>query len=65
MDENALVDTVLPETEGGTMMCSSEADIPRGGSAHLEHRRPDGWTSTPCGKDDDEAGSQAFVMTGR
>ena len=64
MDENALVDTVLPETEGGTMMCSSEADIPRGGSAHLEHRRPDGWTSTPCGKDDDEAGSQAFVMTG-
>ena len=64
MDENALVDTMLPETEGGTTMCSSEADIPRGGSAHLEHRRPDGWTSTPRGKDDDEAGSQAFVMTG-
>ena len=46
------------------MMSSSEADIPRGGSAHLEHRRPDGWTSTPCGKDDDEASSQTFVRTG-
>ena len=64
MDKNALVDTVLPETEGGTTMCSNEADIPRGGSAHLEHRRRDGWTSTPRGKDDDETGSQAFVMTG-
>ena len=64
MDKNALVDTVLPETEGGTTMCSSEAVIPRGDSAHPEHRRPDGWTSTPRGKDDDETGSQAFVMTG-
>ena len=64
MDENPLVDTVLLETEAGTMMSSSEADIPRGGSAHLEQRRPDGWTSTPCGKDDDEASSQTFVRTG-
>ena len=64
MDKNALVDTVLPETEGGTTMCSSEAAIPRGGSAHPEHRRPDGWTSTPRGKNDDETGSQAFVTTG-
>ena len=46
------------------MMSSSEADIPRGGFAHLEHRRPDGWTSTPCGKDDDEASSQSLVRTG-
>ena len=46
------------------MMSSSEADIPRGGFAHLEHRRPDGWTSTPCGKDDDEASSQPLVRTG-
>ena len=64
IDESALVDTVLLETEGGIMMSSSEADIPRGGSAHLEHRRPDGWTSTPCGKDDDEASSQTLVKTG-
>ena len=60
----ALVDTVLLETEGGIMMSSSEADIPRCGFAHLEHRRPDGWTSTPCGKDDDEASSQPLVRTG-
>ena len=45
------------------MMSSSEADIPRGGFAHLEHRRPDGWTSTPRGKDDDEASSQTLVRT--
>ena len=62
--ESALVDTVLLETEGGIMMSSSEADIPRGGFAHPEHRRPDGWTSTPCGKDDDEASSQPLVRTG-
>ena len=45
-------------------MSSSEADIPRGGFAHLEHRRPDGWTSTPRGKDDDEKDTKAFAMTG-
>ena len=45
-------------------MSSSEADIPRGVFAHPEHRRPDGWTSTPCGKDDDEASSQPLVRTG-
>ena len=42
------------------MMSSSEADIPRGGFAHIEHRRPD----TPRGKDDDEASSQPLVRTG-
>ena len=46
------------------MISSSEADIPRGGFAHFEHRRPDGWTSTPCRKDDDEASSQPLVRTG-
>ena len=64
MDKNALVDMVLPEIGGDTTMSSSEADSPRGGSAHPEHRRPDGWTSTPRGKVDDETSSQAFVMTG-
>ena len=69
--DSALVDTVLLETEGGIMMRSSEADIPRGGFAHHEHRRPDGWTSTPRGKDDekncsdhDETSSQPLVKTG-
>ena len=63
MDKSALVDTMLPKTEGGTTVCSSEAAIPRGGSALLEHRRPDGWTSTPRGKVD-ETGPKAFVTTG-
>ena len=52
-------------------MRSSEADNPRGGFAHHEHRRPDGWTSTPRGKDDekncsehDETSSQPLVKTG-
>ena len=69
--ESTLVDTVVHETEGSTTMRSSEADNLRGGFAHLERRRPDGWTSTPCGKDDekncrehDETRSQPFVRTG-
>ena len=45
------------------MMRSSEACSPRGGYAHHEHRHPDGWTSTPRGKDDDEASSQPLVKT--
>ena len=69
--ESTIVDTVAHETEGSTTMRSSEADNLRGGFAHLEHRRPDGWTSTPRGKDDekncsehDETSSQPFVRTG-
>ena len=53
------------------MMRSSEACSPRGGYAHHEHRRPDGWTSTLRGKDDekncsehDETSSQPLVKTG-
>ena len=52
-------------------MRSSEADNLRGGFAHLEHRRPDGWTSTPRGKENekncsehDETSSQPLVRTG-
>ena len=63
-DKSALVDMTFPETGGGSTVCSSEAAIPRGGSALPEHRRPDGWTSTPRGEDDDETGSKAFVTTG-
>ena len=69
--ESTLVDTVVHETEGSTTMRSSKAGDIRGGIAHLEHRRPDGWTSTPCGKDDekncsehDETSSQPLVRTG-
>ena len=45
-------------------MRSNEAAIPRGVSALSELRRPDGWTSTPRGEDDDETGTKAFAMTG-
>ena len=52
-------------------MRSNEADNLRSGFAHLVHRRPGGWTSTPRGKDDekncsehDETSSQPFVRTG-
>ena len=69
--ESTLVDTVVHETEGSTMKRSSKADNLRGGLAHLEHRRPDGWTSTPRGRDDekncserDETSSHPLVRTG-
>ena len=52
-------------------MRRSEADNPRGGFAYHVHRRPDGWTSTARGKDDenncsehDETSSQPLVRTG-
>ena len=63
--------TVVHETEGSTTMRSSETDNPWGGSAHFEHRRPDGWTSTPRGKDEEkncgkhvDTSSQPLVRTG-
>ena len=66
-----LVDKVVQETEGSTMMRSRGACSPRGDHAHHEHRRPDGWTSTLRGKDDekncsehDETSSQTLVKTG-
>ena len=37
---------------------------PRGVSALLELRRPDGWTSTPRGKDEEEKDTKAFAMNG-
>ena len=43
--ESILVDTVAHETEGSTAKRSSKAGDLRGGSAHLEHRRPDGWNT--------------------
>ena len=69
--EGTLVDTVVHETEGSTTMRNSETDNPWGGYAHFEHRRPDGWTSTPNGKDEEkncgkhvDTSSQPLVRTG-
>ena len=56
--ESTLVDTVAHETEGSTTKRSSKAGNLRGGLAHLEHRRPVGWTSPPCGSDDEKKCSE-------
>ena len=39
------------EIERRSMKCSSTAANQRGVPAQFEHRRQDGWTSTPCGSD--------------
>ena len=44
--ESTLVDAVAQETER-SMKRSSKAENQRGGIAQHEHRRQDGWTSTP------------------
>ena len=69
--ESTLVDTVAHETEGSTTKCSSKASNLRGCFAHLEHGRPDGWTSTPRGSDNekkcsgrDETRPHSLVRTG-
>ena len=56
--ESTLVDTVAHETEGRSNKRSSSAGNLRGGFAHLEHRRPDGWTSTCRGSDDEKKCSE-------
>ena len=45
--ESTLVDVVAQETERRSMKRSSKAANQRGGIAQHEHRRQDGWTSTP------------------
>ena len=62
--ESTLVDTVALETEGNTTERSSKAGNLRGGFAHHEHRRPDGWTSTPRGSDDEKKCSERDKTAG-
>ena len=66
-----LLTLLAHETEGRSKKRSSKAGNLRGGLAHLEPRRPDGWTSTPRGRDDekncserDETSSHPLVRTG-
>ena len=63
--ESTLVDTVAHETEGSTTKRSSKAGSLRGGFAHLEHIRPDGWTSTPRGSDDEKKCSERDKTAGK
>ena len=56
--ESTFVDAEAQETERRSTMRSSKAENQRGGSAQHEHRRQDGWTSTPRGSDDEKKCSE-------
>ena len=62
--ESTLVETVAQETEGRSTKRSSKADNQRCGFAQHEHRRPDGWTSTPRGSDDEKKCSERDKTAG-
>ena len=62
--ESTLVDAVAQETERRSMKRSSKVANQRCGIAQHEHRRQDGWTSTPRGGDDENKGSERDKMAG-
>ena len=62
--EGTRVDTVAQETERRSTKRSSKADNQRGGFAQHEHRRPDGWTSTPRGRGDEKKCSERDKTAG-
>ena len=61
--ESTLVEAVAQDIER-SMKRSSKVANQRGGIAQHEHRRQDGWTSTPRGSDDGKKGSERDRMTG-
>ena len=62
--ESTLVDAVAPETERRSMKRSSKVANQRSGVAQHEHRRQDGWTSTPCVSDDIRKDSECDETAG-
>ena len=62
--ESTLVEAVAQEIERRNMTRSSTAANQRGGTAQHEHRRQDGWTSTPCGNGDEKKDSERDVTAG-
>ena len=62
--ESTLVDTEAQETERKSTKRSSKAENQRGGLAQHEHRRQDGWTSTPRGSDDEKKCSERDKTAG-
>ena len=62
--ESTLVDTAAHETEGSNTKRSSKAGNLRSGFAHLEHGRPDGWTSTLRGSGDEKKCSERDKTAG-
>ena len=61
--ESTLVEAVAQEIERRSMKRSSKVANQRGGIAQLEHRRLDGWTSAPRGRDDGKKASEPDRMT--
>ena len=62
--ESTLVEAVAQEIERRSMKRSSTVANQRGVPAQLEHRRQDGWTSTPRGSDDEKKGSERVTTAG-
>ena len=62
--ESTLVEAVAQEIERRSMKRSSTVANQRCGPAQHEHRRQDGWTSTPRGSDDEKKGSERDTTTG-
>ena len=62
--ESTRVDTEAQETERRSTKRSSKANNQRGGFAQHEQRRPDGWTSTPRGSDDEKRCSERDKTAG-
>ena len=62
--ESTLVDAVAQETERRSMKRSSKAENQRSGIAQHEHRRQDGWTSTPRGSGEEKKCSERDRIAG-
>ena len=62
--ESTLVEAVAQEIERRSIKRSSKITNQRCGIAQQEHRRQDGWTSTPHGSDDEKKGSERDTMAG-
>ena len=62
--ESTLAEAVAQEIERRSMMRSSTVTDQRGVPAQHEHRRQDGWTSTPRWSDDEKKGSERDTTAG-
>ena len=62
--ECTLAEDVAQETERRSMKRSSTVANQRSVPAQHEHRRQDGWTSTPRGSDDEKKGSERDMTAG-
>ena len=63
-DDSTLAEAEAQETERKSMKSSSTAEIQWCVPAQPEHRRQDGWTSTPCGSDGTKQDNDLDMKTG-